>query len=68
MELFNKAELRDRSQKATVGLFKSASRILVENSAQSSLTKTFDIFLSHSMLEGELIHAPYLELCGFKYR
>lgn len=69
MALFNKVELRaiGQSHRAEAGLYKSANQILVENAAQFSATKTFDIFLSHSSLDADSILGLHTKLCRLGY-
>ncbi|EHU0373429.1 TIR domain-containing protein [Vibrio cholerae] len=56
MALFKESDIRSRAKLETQRtLYKSNSRILAESSALFNKSKTYDIFLSHSSKDAELI-------------
>lgn len=67
MALFTRYELRAKAQGMTVGLRKSAATVLNEAYREFSEFKTYDIFMSHSVLNAEEILAlkNEIERMGF---
>jgi hypothetical protein len=57
MALFSKAELKSRAQASSRTMTKSAKTILLEDSLSFSEAKKYDIFLSHSSMDAEMIYA-----------
>lgn len=57
MALFTESAVRQRAQSEVrkSGFVKRADQLIVEASAAYSATKTYDIFLSHSIMDAELI-------------
>ncbi|MFC4024763.1 TIR domain-containing protein [Oceanobacillus longus] len=52
---FNESELKSLAQN-NKGLFESSSQILKSASAKFDINKTYDIFISHSFHDAEVIH------------
>ena len=57
MALFTESSVRQRAQAEVrkTGFVKKAEQLIVEASATYTTTKTYDIFLSHSVRDAELI-------------
>ena len=57
MALFTESSVRQRAQAEVrrTGFVKKAEQLIVEASATYTATKTYDIFLSHSIRDAELI-------------
>jgi hypothetical protein len=54
MALFNAQELKSKASEVT-GMYKKASQVLIENARSFSPYSTYDIFLSHSFADAEII-------------
>lgn len=67
MALFSKAELQSRAQTRSRKMAKSARTILLEESLSFSEAKKYDIFLSHSSMDAEIICALKEEINEMGY-
>lgn len=62
MALFNKVDLKKVADSKTRSLMKSAGRVLLDEASSFSEYRTYDIFLSHSSLDADIILALKTEL------
>ncbi|MGG1632336.1 TIR domain-containing protein [Rossellomorea sp. NRS-1567] len=53
---FNESELKELAQKSKSSIFESSSEILKHASANFDINKKYDIFISHSFRDAEVIH------------